>query len=71
MVPHEWIKGSGNNLDSGEVVEFTVGVERLSIHGTALASNKTFKIEVIPASGAVVSIERTTPLEIITEMDMD
>jgi flagellin FlaB len=61
-----WILGTGDNVDPGEIVEITLNVDRV-----ALGANTPFKIEVIPGSGAVITIERTTPLEIKPIMDLD
>jgi flagellin FlaB len=71
---HTWLLGEGDSVEPGEVVEFTIGVGGLATAdgGTkALGANTTFKIEVIPAEGAVVVLGRTTPLEITSIMDMD
>ena len=63
-----WLLGSGDTIDSGEVVEFTVDLTALT---TKLSKNTRFKIEVIPETGAVVPISRTTPLEIKPVMNLD
>ena len=34
-------------------------------------SNQPFKVEVIPATGAIISFNRTTPWEIIKVMDLN
>jgi flagellin FlaB len=64
----EWILGTGDSIDSGEVVEITVELKNLD---TGLPKSSTFKIEVIPSQGAVVPILRTTPLEIKTVMNLE
>ena len=63
-----WVLGSGDTIDGGEIVEFTVDLTALT---TKLSSNTRFKIEVIPGTGAVVPISRTTPLEISPVMNLD
>jgi flagellin-like protein len=59
---------SGPGLDVGEVVEFTINVKNLA---TDLLANQDFKIEVIPQTGAVLTVTRTTPLEIASVMDLN
>ena len=56
-------------MDPGEIVEFIINMD--SLIANPLQSNTPFKIEVIPGQGAVITIERTTPLEITTVMDLD
>ena len=63
-----WLIGTGDTIDSGEVVEITVDLTALT---TPLPGNMSFKIEVIPVQGAVVPINRTTPLEIRPVMNLD
>ena len=63
-----WLIGTGDTIDSGEVVEITVDLLALT---TPLPGNMSFKIEVIPVQGAVVPINRTTPLEIKPVMNLD
>ena len=63
-----WILGTGETIDSGEVVEFTVDLTNLT---SKLSSNSRFMIEVVPNKGAVVPISRTTPLEIKPVMSLD
>lgn len=66
---HHWILGEGDNVDPGEVVEFSLNTQWLTTN--PLDSNTPFKLEVIPGQGAVITIERTTPLEIKAVMDLD
>ena len=49
-------------------MEFTVDLTALT---TKLSKNTRFKIEVIPETGAVVPISRTTPLEIKPVMNLN
>ena len=63
---HDWILGTGDNVDPGEVVRITVNLRQIGV-----GASTPFKIEVIPGKGAVITIERTTPLEISTVMDLD
>ena len=75
---HEWKQGSGNSLDTGEVVQFkicvntncTSGAGGLANNGTALGTNIAFKIEIIPQAGAVSTMGRTIPSELKTIMDL-
>ena len=64
-----WILGAGDNVDPGEVVEFILNLQFLTAN--PLKANTPFKIELIPGEAAVITIERTTPLEIKTIMDLD
>ena len=63
---HDWILGTGDNVDPGEVVRITVNVAHLG-----LGASTPFKIEIIPGKGAVITIQRTTPLELSEVMDLD
>ena len=63
-----WRLGSGNTVDPGEVVEFTIDLTNLA---TSLTSNERFKIEVIPSQGAVVPISRAIPLELKNVMNLN
>ena len=71
---HRWVTGSGDAVDPGDVVEFTVDVSAL---GTAdntrkrLGPNTFFRIEVLPLKGAVITIKRLTPISISNVMDLD
>ena len=75
----EWKLGTGDGVDSGEVVEFTVGLFAANATGdypgptlltTALGVNTSFKIEVIPPQGAPFTVTRTSPIEIKNIMDL-
>ena len=63
-----WRLGSGNTVDPGEIVEFTIDLTNLA---TSLTSNERFKIEVIPSQGAVVPISRAIPLELKNVMNLN
>ena len=63
---HRWILGEGDNLDPGEVVEVIINLQ-----GLPLGANTPFKIELIPRQGAVITVERTTPLEIMPIMELE
>jgi len=65
---HQWILGAGDNVDPGEVVEFYINLQGLLTN--PLLANTPFKIEIIPGHGAVITIERTTPPEIVPIMDL-
>ena len=63
-----WMVGSGPGLEVGEVVEFTVNVKNLT---TPLLANKPFSVEIILQTGAAVSYNRVTPLEMAKIMDVN
>ena len=65
---HTWVIGDGPTVDGGEVVEFEVWLDEM---GNDLNANQQFKIEVIPAKGAVIPISRKTPLEIAPVMNLN
>jgi flagellin FlaB len=54
-------------LEEGELAEITVDLSGLT---TALATNTAFTLEVKPPTGAVLSINRTTPAAIESVMDL-
>ena len=60
-----WLIGQGSVVDQGEIVKIMVNLTA----GTLL-SNTQFTVEIITCDGAVVRIERTTPFEITTIMDL-
>ncbi len=69
-----WLAGSsGPSLDAGEVVEFTIDTTSLPLAAgaTALGTNTRFNVQIIPREGGVVSVSRTTPLELTKIMDMN
>ncbi len=75
----DWKLGTGDAVDSGEVVEITVGLFAANatgdypgptLLGTGLGVNTSFKIEVIPAQGAPFTVSRTSPIEIKAIMDL-
>lgn len=71
---HNWLLGEGNSVKAGEVVEFTIQLSGLlTADGGSklLGANTSFKVELIPSEGAVITLGRTTPLEVNTIMDMD
>ena len=55
-------------LESNELAEITVVLS--GTLSTDLGTNQTFAIEVVPPSGAVLLIERTTPAKIDTVTDL-
>ena len=67
---HTWIIGDGDTLDGGEIVEFIIQMDDVEA-ANLLGPNTQFKIEVIPAKGAVIPISRKTPLEIQDVMNLD
>ena len=56
-------------LEIGERVELTVLLDGLA-QATPLTKNKRFHLEVKPAEGSVLSIERTMPAQIDTSMNL-
>ncbi len=56
-----WLSGTGPLLDAGERVEMTVGLKPLRL---PLGPDTEFTIEVKPAVGASMVIQRTTPAEL-------
>jgi len=65
---HTWLVGSGPGIDTGDIVEFTVQVKGLT---TPLSINQVFSVEIVPQSGAALSVSRTTPLEMAKVMDLN
>ena len=62
-----WLLGSGPLLDANEAVEINVDVSALT---TRLATSTEFTIQVKPNKGAVVVVNRTTPPELKTVMNL-
>ena len=62
-----WISGSGILLNPGERVEITVNVVGLN---PRLSTSKEFTIEVKPAQGATMIVNRTTPAELTAVVDL-
>ena len=61
------IQGDGDNLlENGELFEITVNPPGTS----TLVANEIFTLEVVPAQGGTLLIERTIPPEIDTVMDL-
>ena len=58
---------SDNLLEDGELAEITVDLSGLT---TALGTNTEFALEVKPASGGIVIVERTTPAYLDTIVDL-
>ena len=75
-VVHQWTRdwqvGAGDAVDAGEVVLIKVFLCEVSCANAdpVLGANTTFTIELLPVQGAVIRIERTTPLEIKAVMDL-
>ena len=65
---HTWLVGSGPAIDTGDIVEFTVSVKGLEI---PLTTNSSFSVEIVPQTGAALSVSRTTPLEMAKVMDLN
>ena len=65
---HTWLVGAGPGIETGDVVEFTVQVKNLT---NRLTANSAFSVEIVPQSGAALSLSRTTPLEIALIMDVN
>ena len=62
-----WLVGSGDILDPGEQVEFTVTISNLT---PLLGKGTEFTIQVKPNIGAVVVVNRTIPAGIQAIMDL-
>jgi flagellin FlaB len=62
-----WIKGTGTQLDPGELAEVTVTVPT---EATTLDANKTFTLEIVPNSGGTMLVERLLPPQIDSVMDL-
>ena len=58
-----WLTGSGDVVDAGEIVEVTVNLK-----DNCLKTNETWKIEVFPRDGAIVSVQGKTPVELSKNM---
>ena len=63
-----WKIGSGDILSPGERVEIRVTLDNL---GDALGASTRFSIQVKPIVGAMLEIQRTTPAELTTVMNLD
>ena len=63
-----WIIGSGDLLTPGERVQIRVTLTALA---TKLGTAKEFAIQVKPTVGSVLVIERTTPAELKTVMNLN
>jgi len=62
-----WLSGSSPLLDSGERVEVTVNLTGLT---TSLTTSKEFTIQVKPSVGATLVVNRTTPAELTTVVNL-
>jgi len=62
-----WLIGTGPLVDPGEAVDVEVTLTGLS---TLLGTRKEFTIQVKPNRGAVIIINRTTPPEFTTVLDL-
>jgi len=62
---------NGNNLlETGEQCEITIDVHGLSLAGGDLGANKVFSIQVKPALGSTITIQRQLPPAIEPVMDL-
>ena len=71
---HSWVVGSGDAVDLGDVVEFAVDVSALgAVENTRkrLGPNTSFRIEVLPVKGAVITVKRITPFSISNVMNLE
>jgi len=60
-------KSNGNNLlEDGELAEITVDVSSAS-----LGANTAFTVEIVPQTGSVIKIDRTTPAAISAQMELN
>jgi flagellin FlaB len=58
-----WLTGDGAVVDKGEIVEITV-----TLRADCLAVNESWKVEVYPRDGAIVSVQGKTPVELAQNM---
>ena len=58
-----WLTGDGAVVDKGEIVEITV-----TLRATCLIANESWKVEVYPRDGAIVSVQGKTPVELAQNM---
>ena len=58
-----WLTGDGAVVDKGEIVEVTV-----TLRATCLEANESWKVEVYPRDGAIVSVQGKTPVELAQNM---
>jgi len=63
-----WLIGPGNLLAPGERAEIRVPLRNLT---RSLGVSTKFQIQVKPTVGAVLTIEKTTPAEFTTVMNLD
>ncbi len=63
-----WLSGTSGFLNPGERVEIAVGLQGLA---TPLGISTEFTIEVRPSRGAVLIVNRTTPGELTTVVDLN
>ena len=64
-----WLTGDGNVVDKGEIVQITVTL-RNPPAGQCLLANETWKVEVYPRDGAIVSVQGKTPVELAQNMSV-
>ncbi len=64
-----WLTGDGNVVDKGEIVQITVTL-RNTPAGQCLLANETWKVEVYPRDGAIVSVQGKTPVELAQNMSV-
>ena len=62
-----WIIGSGSLVDPNEQVDVTVDISQMT---PTLKKSVEFTIQIRPSRGAVVIVNRTTPAELKTIMDL-
>jgi flagellin FlaB len=64
-----WLTGDGNVVDKGEIVQITVTL-RNTPAGQCLLANESWKVEVYPRDGAIVSVQGKTPVELAQNMSV-
>ena len=62
-----WLSGSGPNLDPGEAVDVSIDLSGLA---TALGQGQAFAVSVKPVKGAVLTLTRSTPVELKPVVDL-
>ncbi len=63
-----WLSGSGSLVNPGETVEIDADISGIT---TKLTTDKEFTIQLKPAVGAVLNLQRKTPVELTTVMDLN
>ena len=64
-----WLTGDGMVVDKGEIVEITVTLANVAAPADpCLGANESWKVEIYPRDGAIVSVQGKTPVELAQNM---